>query len=404
MKVPGFDDDIQTLAQQNIPIVKSGYLFVYLSNETWKRDVFFDNLVVQHYTGPLVEENVYYPFGLKAVGISSNAAGRLENKKKYNGYEQNKTFDLNWYETFYRTHDPQLGRFWQIDPKPTDFESPYAAMGNNPVCRMDILGDSSPDNTSSKYWYSGYIPKFKYNGTITSNPVQNIPNAIGNAAISILNFIPALWNSGVMNVQAINEGTYFSTAAEAAKNGYNDISSAVDNSITYTLNTPLKQQFKDALNGWNNPQFLETAVTAAITSGASLSLSSNYAFKGNSLVPGKAGATGGMSELQLVTRAAQKAETAIGGTGRFAGTAKHTYANNLLSRYQQIYGDRGLRFNQYFNNNLLYGSGNRGYLDVINTQTMKIYDYKFGNATMSNSQFLKYSTSFPGYGIQIIKP
>ena len=37
----------------------------------------------------------------------------------------------------------------------------------------------------------------------------------------------------------------------------------------------------------------------------------------------------GMSEVQLVTRAAQKAEVAIGGTGRFAGTAKHTYTNNL---------------------------------------------------------------------------
>jgi RHS repeat-associated protein len=104
--------------------------------------MFFDNLVVQHYTGPLTEENVYYPFGLKMAGISSNAAGRLENKKKYNGYEENKTFDLNWYETFYRTHDPQLGRFWQTDPKPTDFESLYAAMGNNPISHMDILGDT----------------------------------------------------------------------------------------------------------------------------------------------------------------------------------------------------------------------------------------------------------------------
>jgi hypothetical protein len=106
-----------------------------------------------------------------------------------------------------------------------------------------------------------------------------------------------------------------------------------------------------------------------------------------------------MTDMQLVTRAAQKAETAIGGTGRFAGTAKHTYANNLLSRYQGIYGNRGLQFNQYFN-----GPAGRGFLDVVSHKTMTIYDYKFGNAVMSNSQFLKYSNSFPGYSIQIIRP
>jgi len=111
-----------------------------------------------------------------------------------------------------------------------------------------------------------------------------------------------------------------------------------------------------------------------------------------------------MTDLQLVTRAAQKAETANGGTERFAGTAKHTYANNLLSRYQSIYGNRGLEFNQYFNNNTLIGLDNRGFLDGVNRQTMTIYDYKFGNAVMSNSQFLKYSRNFEGYSIQIIRP
>lgn len=78
------------------------------------------------------------------VGISSKAAGKLENKKsKYNGYEINTDFDLNFYESFYRTHDPQLGRFWQLDPKSKYDESLYAAMGNNPILANDLLGDTT---------------------------------------------------------------------------------------------------------------------------------------------------------------------------------------------------------------------------------------------------------------------
>src|SRR5690606_20184103 len=76
-------------------------------------------------------------------GISSKSAGSLENKKKYQGYEYNTDFDLNLYETFYRSHDPQLGRFWQIDPKAIDELSPYASMSNNPILNIDVLGDTT---------------------------------------------------------------------------------------------------------------------------------------------------------------------------------------------------------------------------------------------------------------------
>ncbi|GAA4419283.1 RHS repeat-associated core domain-containing protein [Nibrella viscosa] len=111
-------------------------------------------------------------------------------------------------------------------------------------------------------------------------------------------------------------------------------------------------------------------------------------------------ASGGLSNAQLVSRSATKAEAAIGGTGRFAGTAKHAYANNLLSRYQRLYGNRGLDVNYYFNN----GVGNRGFLDVVDHGSRTIFDYKFGNAVMGSSQYLKYSRNFPGYSIQIIRP
>jgi RHS repeat-associated protein len=143
IRVDGYDAAIRTLATSGLPITKSGYLFVYLSNETSRRWVTFDNLVVQHYTGPLTEETQYYPFGLTMSGISSKAAGKVENKKKFNSYEYNNDFDINLYESFYRSNDPQLGRFWQLDPKPDERVSLYAAMGNNPISLNDLLGDTS---------------------------------------------------------------------------------------------------------------------------------------------------------------------------------------------------------------------------------------------------------------------
>lgn len=78
-------------------------------------------------------------------GISSKALnfGSPENKKKYNGIEYENSFDVNIGEAFFRTHDPQLGRWWQLDPKPNEFESLYAAMGNNPILKADPLGDTS---------------------------------------------------------------------------------------------------------------------------------------------------------------------------------------------------------------------------------------------------------------------
>ncbi len=93
-----------------------------------------------------------------------------------------------------------------------------------------------------------------------------------------------------------------------------------------------------------------------------------------------------MSEVQLVTRVVQKAEAVVAGTEGFAGIAKHTYANNLLNRYQSIYGNRGLQTNVYFN-----GRHGRGFLDVLDNTNGVIYDFKFGRPFMRTSQFNKYS-------------
>jgi RHS repeat-associated protein len=161
---------------QNLVAQKNGFVYIYCSNES-NVDVFFDNLQVVHTRGAILEETHYYPFGMTMSGISSKAAGGLENKKeKFNGAELNTDFDLNTYEFFYRTYDPQIGRWHSLDTKPTDMISLYAAMANNPIRYADPLGDTlalfRPNGTFWKFQDDGkkeFSGMFYQNDKVTSS-------------------------------------------------------------------------------------------------------------------------------------------------------------------------------------------------------------------------------------------
>lgn len=80
-------------------------------------------------------------------GISSQAAGTLTNKFKFNGGElQNQEFSdlsgLEMYDAHYRQLDPQLGHWWQLDPYMEAHPniSPYAFVNDNPMNYCDPFG------------------------------------------------------------------------------------------------------------------------------------------------------------------------------------------------------------------------------------------------------------------------
>ena len=76
------------------------------------------------------------------AGISSKAAGGIENKIKFQSQEFNDTFDVDYYEFKYRQHDPQIGRFTQIDPLADKYvyNSTYAFSENRVINAIELEG------------------------------------------------------------------------------------------------------------------------------------------------------------------------------------------------------------------------------------------------------------------------
>lgn len=85
----------------------------------------------------IIDENHYYPFGLKHEGYTVLEGS---NKYKYNGKEFQDDLRLNMYAMDARQYDPAIGRWIVNDPIVHHSTSPYSAFEGNPVFWADPSG------------------------------------------------------------------------------------------------------------------------------------------------------------------------------------------------------------------------------------------------------------------------
>ncbi len=170
----------KTHLHNDIEMSKSGYLYVFVSNETPNIDVFFDNLQVTHTKGPILEETHYYPFGLVMKGISNKVlTGVGENKFLYNGKQlQEEEFEdasgLDWYDYGARMYDMQIARWNVVDPLSEIMRqwTPYNYVFNNPVLNIDPDG-RSPNRYNGDPYYDWNTGVF-HEGSWENNPNGNL--------------------------------------------------------------------------------------------------------------------------------------------------------------------------------------------------------------------------------------
>src|SRR5690606_21594456 len=119
----------------------AGYMYVYISNEGEELvDVFFDDLKVTHTKSPVVQTNDYYPFGFTFNSYQREDA--TPNRYKFQGQEHIDDLDLAWDSFKWRNHQPDIGRFFNIDPLADKYvyNSPYAFSENKVVAHVELEG------------------------------------------------------------------------------------------------------------------------------------------------------------------------------------------------------------------------------------------------------------------------
>ena len=126
----------------------------------------------------ILDENSYYPFGLKHT-VSNAVVQGQDYKYKYNGKELQDEMGLNMYDYGSRLYDPARAGWSNVDQLAEKYPSiyPYAYVANNPVNLIDPDGREIVDpkgRSAMSYDKKGNVHFTKY----ATNDIKRIVNAL----------------------------------------------------------------------------------------------------------------------------------------------------------------------------------------------------------------------------------
>jgi RHS repeat-associated protein len=145
----GFDAGMEIAVQPQkvvfdspITINQTGFIYVWVSNESANTQVWWDDLKVTHTGSRVTQATDYYAFG--SVMREQSIATEPTYKFGYQGQFAEKDDETGWNHFELREFDPIIGRWTVTDPA-GQYWSPYIGMGNNPVDGTD------PDGAYSRF-------------------------------------------------------------------------------------------------------------------------------------------------------------------------------------------------------------------------------------------------------------
>ncbi|MBL6448968.1 hypothetical protein JMN32_21840 [Fulvivirga sp. 29W222] len=140
-QITGTANSHELVTLNGVIVDQTGFAYIYLSNESDSPlPVFFDDMNVVLTESNVVQKDDYYPFGLTFNSYQRVTA--KENKWKFQGQEHIDDLGLNWDSFKWRNHQPDIGRFFNVDPLAEKYvyNSPYAFSENKVTSHIELEG------------------------------------------------------------------------------------------------------------------------------------------------------------------------------------------------------------------------------------------------------------------------